>query len=554
MKYPLHQVRNNLYHYSASLRRQILCKVYGMKIGHNTRVSRSARLDKTNPKGVHIGESTSISYNVNVLAHDFINRRHVDTYIGSYCFIGGGSTILPGVRIGDHCIIGAGSVVMNDIPPNCIAAGNPARLIRSGIMTSEYGILEENTLDASQKFGEIHIISETSSKQSRDVLAFIKAELGIESELLYKPVQDTPVDSFALITLRSAIEARFQVSIPDLDWAGARALAEIAQLSCFSTAVQEPDTSPSPTLPSPVLKPDAAPVTLANLDTPNTAPAAVGPAPLAITEPGRAKAVFGVDMPQMALSGLSEAWMMKEIGNIHWKLISDFLQMPSSKIQDQSGERLYATFTRIKWESSGDLKDFRENDHIDADARLQRFGASFYFSKQRFSTEAGTVSAEVMSTFAKHGERGANTSLIKGTPVLAQPDAIPQYEAFPDFGKEYRSKREAEDSTVIFESEYEIMGPHDINGVGLLYFAAYPVIFDICTEAYEGKGFLRSYSSVGKDLYYFANAEPDETLVFRIHERRENEGVIAHLCTLSRKSDGKRMAQVHSLKRASDGR
>lgn len=50
--------------------------------------------------------------------------------IGSNVWIGGMVTILPGVTIGDNVTIGAGSVVTRDIPSNCIAAGNPARVIR----------------------------------------------------------------------------------------------------------------------------------------------------------------------------------------------------------------------------------------------------------------------------------------------------------------------------------------------------------------------------------------------------------------------------------------
>lgn len=50
--------------------------------------------------------------------------------IGNNCWIGGSVTILPGVTIGDNCTIGAGSVVVNDIPANCIAVGNPCKVVR----------------------------------------------------------------------------------------------------------------------------------------------------------------------------------------------------------------------------------------------------------------------------------------------------------------------------------------------------------------------------------------------------------------------------------------
>lgn len=45
-------------------------------------------------------------------------------------WIGEGVAILPGVTIGENSIIGANAVVTKSIPKNCIAGGNPARIIR----------------------------------------------------------------------------------------------------------------------------------------------------------------------------------------------------------------------------------------------------------------------------------------------------------------------------------------------------------------------------------------------------------------------------------------
>jgi galactoside O-acetyltransferase len=38
--------------------------------------------------------------------------------------------ILKGVTIGDRAIVGAHAVVTKDVPPDCIVAGNPARIVR----------------------------------------------------------------------------------------------------------------------------------------------------------------------------------------------------------------------------------------------------------------------------------------------------------------------------------------------------------------------------------------------------------------------------------------
>ena len=46
-------------------------------------------------------------------------------------WLGGSVVVCPGVTIGENSIIGAGAVVTRDIPANCIAVGNPARVIKN---------------------------------------------------------------------------------------------------------------------------------------------------------------------------------------------------------------------------------------------------------------------------------------------------------------------------------------------------------------------------------------------------------------------------------------
>lgn len=50
--------------------------------------------------------------------------------LGRNVWIGGGAILLPGVTVGDNAVIGAGSVVTKDVPANCVALGNPARVTK----------------------------------------------------------------------------------------------------------------------------------------------------------------------------------------------------------------------------------------------------------------------------------------------------------------------------------------------------------------------------------------------------------------------------------------
>lgn len=51
--------------------------------------------------------------------------------IGEDCWLGANSIVLKGVTIGDRSVVAAGSVVTTDIGEDCVAAGNPARVVRS---------------------------------------------------------------------------------------------------------------------------------------------------------------------------------------------------------------------------------------------------------------------------------------------------------------------------------------------------------------------------------------------------------------------------------------
>ena len=71
-------------------------------------------------------------------------------------WIGGNVMICAGVTIGENSVIGAGSVVIHDIPANCVASGNPCRVIR-----------EINEHDAEFYFRDRRIDAEDLEEEAR---------------------------------------------------------------------------------------------------------------------------------------------------------------------------------------------------------------------------------------------------------------------------------------------------------------------------------------------------------------------------------------------------
>jgi UDP-2-acetamido-3-amino-2,3-dideoxy-glucuronate N-acetyltransferase len=132
--------------------------LYGCDIGDETRIGAFVEVQKNAIVGrrCKISSHSFICEGVTIEDHVFIGHGVMfinDTYpratradgtlqteedwqvqrtlVKTGASIGSGATILANVTIGERAIIGAGAVVTRDIPPDSIAAGNPARVLRS---------------------------------------------------------------------------------------------------------------------------------------------------------------------------------------------------------------------------------------------------------------------------------------------------------------------------------------------------------------------------------------------------------------------------------------
>lgn len=92
----------------------------GLTIGNNVKIGACTLLIDT--------DTHPINYNIRRTSNEGTKASPIkiedDAWIGAHCII------LKGVTIGARSIIGAGSVVTKDIPCDCIAAGNPCKVIK----------------------------------------------------------------------------------------------------------------------------------------------------------------------------------------------------------------------------------------------------------------------------------------------------------------------------------------------------------------------------------------------------------------------------------------
>jgi acetyltransferase-like isoleucine patch superfamily enzyme len=131
--------------------------LYGCTIDENTKIGAFVEIQKNATigknckisshtficEGVTIEDDVFVGHNVTFIndmypratAPDGALQTEADwtvapTLVKKGASIGSSCTILANVTIGENAILGAGSVITKDVPPNTIAAGNPAKILR----------------------------------------------------------------------------------------------------------------------------------------------------------------------------------------------------------------------------------------------------------------------------------------------------------------------------------------------------------------------------------------------------------------------------------------
>lgn len=122
----------------AEIRPPLYCDYgYQIHIGARTFINYGAVL--LDVASIVIGEDVQIGPNVQLLTptHPLdpeARRAKLEAAkpitLGDNVWLGGGVIVLPGVTIGANTVVGAGAVVTKNLPPNVVAVGNPARVIR----------------------------------------------------------------------------------------------------------------------------------------------------------------------------------------------------------------------------------------------------------------------------------------------------------------------------------------------------------------------------------------------------------------------------------------
>jgi len=281
---------------------------------------------------------------------------------------------------------------------------------------------------------------------------------------------------------------------------------------------------------------------------------------------GPAEAVR-LGMPQLALSGLSEGWLLRECGSRHWSEVAAYFQVPPERLEDGRGNRLYSSFLAVRL-CGRPLGAFREGDPVRLHTRLTRLSRQRFLSRHRLSAlgSEASLTVEMISALLKRERARDNTSLCEGDPrprgIEEGPGEDPVDSELFVLDKAMRSRRrdiqegdDSDDKTPgagqSFRFRYRPLPQSDFNGAGLLYFASYHSIVDRAEWEWRPVPEALDWTTTQRDTFFFANINPGDQVEVALLDLREAADCLRHRARLFRVSDGRLLAEVSTVKRRS---
>jgi len=280
-----------------------------------------------------------------------------------------------------------------------------------------------------------------------------------------------------------------------------------------------------------------------------------------------------IHLPQTDATGLSENWLFKHCGEMHWDHLCAAMGVSgvnSQAMRNDAGKRLYPTFVAIRCRYATPLCMVEMDQHFQTTVALTHFGRAFFHSTITFSNEATRFELEMLTTFVARSKNGLNALhqslpsanlVYNSSPLSSPPPLLKLSQALRhgdlteyDFlGHHFALSGNAPGFQMSFEPSPYI----DYNGAGLLYFAAYPTITDTIERKLIGehqladptRDWAAQSSTIARDVFYYRNLDLGKRLVATLKRfDRAGDNVILHTL-LANEVDGKPLAEIITAKR-----
>jgi probable biosynthetic protein (TIGR04099 family) len=265
---------------------------------------------------------------------------------------------------------------------------------------------------------------------------------------------------------------------------------------------------------------------------------------------GMAAAII-LGMPQLCLGGLSETWLLKDIGHRHWTLLARATGRSLPDFADANGAAIHPAFTAVSLRQ-GDLRAARANEALAIEGDLTRLSNTQFSSLHRVSTAGRRVAeVEVVSTFVRRLVPGVNRSAATAAPVglpplirrlppagfVAAASALRSDHWTEHFG--FRRAEARRQARLVIDP----CPSQDFNGARFLYCANFQAFVDRAEWAFFRIG-QPSPSTMRRDIIYRGNIEVGDRIDVSLMGLVRDDRKLTHWCRLERNETGETLADV----------
>ncbi|QBY55810.1 Pnap_2097 family protein [Cupriavidus oxalaticus] len=264
-------------------------------------------------------------------------------------------------------------------------------------------------------------------------------------------------------------------------------------------------------------------------------------------------------MPQLAYTGLSENWLLKTCGDLHWRQLAAGCGLAVPDFRDGEGNPVYAAFTAVRVRDAA-LERIGEHGTFTLDSAGLPAGGVKRLSQHAVASLDGTRCATVtmLSTFIRRTRERDNRSVVRAMPSVAtgwnNAATTSEAAALSQLARRFRSGdwgthlglRQQQDG-VNHVVDFLPCPYNDFNGADLMYFASFQAMVD--RAEWQWRSHAEPPTLAARDLFFHGNVNVGEALELTFAALREDESGLAHWCEVRRAADGEKIADIVTRKR-----
>jgi probable biosynthetic protein (TIGR04099 family) len=235
-----------------------------------------------------------------------------------------------------------------------------------------------------------------------------------------------------------------------------------------------------------------------------------------------------IGMPHLTPHGLSETWLMKELGHRHWLMLARGLGMDNADFRTIDGEEAYAAICATSL-SGARLECVKANAILTIRSVLSTVSRSqTSTTHELFAANREIGRVELISAFVQRKIEGRNHSLARAAVRTQQ---AMQYRP-NDLAKTAADIRNSRISThwslpvtatePLRSFRFDPATSQEFNGAGLFYFAEFQALADRAMDAW----FPHRKTVRSRDIFFLGNIERSESLVFDLVATSDNGNVL----------------------------